>query len=80
VVESEEKAAAAFLNTMQRCFVEPIDGFGARTGSKDYFWSVFRTTYSDLSKPYCECGRIGIRDFTESWHLSQKKSIGGSWG
>jgi hypothetical protein len=47
VVESEEKAAA-FLNTMQRCFVEPIDGFGARTGSKDYFWSVFRSTYSDL--------------------------------
>ena len=47
-VVEHESDFATFINTCNRCFVEPIESYGRSIGAKDYFWKVIKETYPAL--------------------------------
>lgn len=47
VVESES-SFIAFVNTINRCFVESIENYGKEIGKKDYFWCDIQKAYPML--------------------------------
>ena len=47
VVESES-SFVAFVNTLNRCFVESIENYGKTIGRKDYFWVDIKKAYPVL--------------------------------
>ena len=46
----EEADFASFINVCNRCFVEPIDGYGNAIGKPKYFWEEISKTYPALSE------------------------------
>lgn len=47
VVQTQE-GFSAFINTCNRCFVEPIDSYGKSIHKNDYFWKDIKKTYPAL--------------------------------
>jgi hypothetical protein len=47
VVNSKEMLEN-FINTSNRCFVEPVERLGKELSKKDYFWNEVKTDYPDL--------------------------------
>ena len=48
-VVRDETAFAGFINTCNRCFVEPVENYGASIGSQKYFWRDIKDSYPALS-------------------------------
>ena len=47
-VVSREEDFVAFINMMNRCYVEPIERVGKRAGKRDYFWNDTKTAIPEL--------------------------------
>ncbi|UUW71561.1 ATP-binding protein [Pseudomonas oryzihabitans] len=47
-VAQDKDGFSAFINTLNRCFVESIEKYGADIGKKQYFWNDIKTSYEHL--------------------------------
>ena len=49
-VVRDESGFATFINTCNRCFVEPVETYGKSIEKRDYFWNVICRTYPELAQ------------------------------
>ncbi len=49
-VVRDENGFASFINTCNRCFVEPVENYGSSIGKQDYFWKDIKKNYPALSE------------------------------
>ena len=47
-VVSSQNDFSSFINTCNRCFVEPIENYGIMINKNQYFWKEIKETYPDL--------------------------------
>lgn len=47
-VTSSQNDFSNFINTCNRCFVEPVDNYGIMINKNKYFWNDIKSTYPDL--------------------------------
>ena len=47
-VVGSQNEFSSFINTCYRCFVEPIDSYGALINKNKYFWDEINNTYPNL--------------------------------
>ena len=47
-VVSDKAHYGDFINTCYRCFVEPIENYGASISNKEYFWNDIKNAYPSL--------------------------------
>ena len=50
IIVSVESDFSAFINTCNRCFVEPIENYGRSIGNQQYFWRDIKNSYPELSE------------------------------
>ena len=53
-VVRDEQGFGAFINTCNRCFVEPIENYGKGRGHQKYFWRIVHDVYPMLGEAFAK--------------------------